>query len=213
MYAEVYTLKFGRGRKLIHNETVLCQALPYVSASIIYFHFPTTLGGKCPQLPCREEETKVKESDISFTLQHTQLLKFGTRALSAFSCICSFHASLLNDTEGINRTEAKRRNQCAVNVVYLKGIKVICVFSPQAVVWQKTRVSDHKMALLSVLGTAVMSNMEPFQYHSEEAQVHHRNGLTLLPNCRVEGPRAFTYCMYINFKKFKFRMSSIYFPL
>ncbi|XP_027444542.2 PMS1 protein homolog 1 isoform X7 [Zalophus californianus] len=41
-----------------------------------------------------------------------------------------------------------------------------------AVIWQKTRVSDHKMALMSVLGTAVMGNMESFQYHSEESQIY-----------------------------------------
>lgn len=42
----------------------------------------------------------------------------------------------------------------------------------KAVIWQKTRVSDHKMALTSVLGTAVMSNMESFQYHTEESQIY-----------------------------------------
>ncbi|XP_013839791.2 PMS1 protein homolog 1 isoform X1 [Sus scrofa] len=41
-----------------------------------------------------------------------------------------------------------------------------------AIIWQKTRVSDHKMALMSVLGTAVMGNMEAFQYHSEESQIY-----------------------------------------
>ncbi|XP_042805379.1 PMS1 protein homolog 1 isoform X3 [Panthera leo] len=42
----------------------------------------------------------------------------------------------------------------------------------KAVIWQKTRVSDHKMALMSVLGTAVMGNMESFQYHCEESQIY-----------------------------------------
>ncbi|XP_021572040.1 PMS1 protein homolog 1 isoform X2 [Carlito syrichta] len=42
----------------------------------------------------------------------------------------------------------------------------------KTVIWQKTRVSDHKMALMSVLGTAVMGNMEPFQCHSEESQIY-----------------------------------------
>ncbi|KAF5910636.1 hypothetical protein HPG69_004724, partial [Diceros bicornis minor] len=40
-----------------------------------------------------------------------------------------------------------------------------------AVIWQKTRVSDHKMALMSVLGTGVMGNMESVRYHSEESQI------------------------------------------
>ncbi|XP_054418542.1 PMS1 protein homolog 1 isoform X2 [Pteronotus mesoamericanus] len=42
----------------------------------------------------------------------------------------------------------------------------------KAIIWQKTRVSDHKMALMSVLGTTVMGNMESFQYHSEESQIY-----------------------------------------
>ncbi|XP_007948415.1 PMS1 protein homolog 1 [Orycteropus afer afer] len=42
----------------------------------------------------------------------------------------------------------------------------------RAVIWQKTRVSDHKMALMSVLGTAIMGNMESFQYNSEDSQIY-----------------------------------------
>ncbi|KAJ6665217.1 hypothetical protein lerEdw1_004266 [Lerista edwardsae] len=41
----------------------------------------------------------------------------------------------------------------------------------KTVVWQKNRVSDHKMALIAVLGTAVMSNMVPFQHHCEDPKV------------------------------------------
>lgn len=41
----------------------------------------------------------------------------------------------------------------------------------KAVVWQKPRVSDHKSAFMSVLGTAVMSSMVPFQHSSEEPEV------------------------------------------
>ncbi|XP_032549839.1 PMS1 protein homolog 1 isoform X2 [Chiroxiphia lanceolata] len=37
----------------------------------------------------------------------------------------------------------------------------------KAVIWQKTRVSDHKMACMSVLGTAVMGSMVPFQHCCE----------------------------------------------
>lgn len=39
------------------------------------------------------------------------------------------------------------------------------------IVWQKNRVSDHKMALIAVLGTAVMSNMVPFQHNCEDPMV------------------------------------------
>nr|XP_006636739.1 PREDICTED: PMS1 protein homolog 1 isoform X1 [Lepisosteus oculatus] len=41
----------------------------------------------------------------------------------------------------------------------------------KAIVWQKARVSDHKMALMSVLGTALMGNMLPFQHHQEQPEI------------------------------------------
>ncbi|XP_009070884.1 PREDICTED: PMS1 protein homolog 1 isoform X3 [Acanthisitta chloris] len=41
----------------------------------------------------------------------------------------------------------------------------------KAVIWQKTRVSDHKMACMSVLGTAVMGSMVPFQHYSEYPEI------------------------------------------
>ncbi|XP_072903093.1 PMS1 protein homolog 1 [Hemitrygon akajei] len=41
----------------------------------------------------------------------------------------------------------------------------------KAVVWQKAKVSDHKMALLTVLGTAVMVSMVPIQHHEQEPEI------------------------------------------
>ncbi|XP_060137336.1 PMS1 protein homolog 1 isoform X2 [Zootoca vivipara] len=41
----------------------------------------------------------------------------------------------------------------------------------KTIMWQKTRVSDHKMAFMAVVGTAVMSGMVPFQHHSEDPEV------------------------------------------
>ncbi|XP_053129047.1 PMS1 protein homolog 1 isoform X2 [Hemicordylus capensis] len=41
----------------------------------------------------------------------------------------------------------------------------------KTVIWQKTRVSDHKMALMVVVGTAVIGNMVPFQHHCEDPEV------------------------------------------
>ncbi|XP_060683984.1 PMS1 protein homolog 1 isoform X5 [Hemiscyllium ocellatum] len=40
----------------------------------------------------------------------------------------------------------------------------------KAVVWQKAKVSDHKMALLTVLGTAVMVSMVPIRHHEQEPE-------------------------------------------
>ncbi|XP_069790787.1 PMS1 protein homolog 1-like isoform X3 [Narcine bancroftii] len=41
----------------------------------------------------------------------------------------------------------------------------------KAVVWQKAKVSDHKMALLTVLGTAVMVSMVPIQHREQEPEI------------------------------------------
>ncbi|NXL85753.1 PMS1 protein, partial [Alectura lathami] len=42
----------------------------------------------------------------------------------------------------------------------------------KAVIWQKARVSDHKMACMSVLGTAVMGSMVPFQHRCEDPEIN-----------------------------------------
>ncbi|XP_046799501.1 PMS1 protein homolog 1 isoform X5 [Gallus gallus] len=42
----------------------------------------------------------------------------------------------------------------------------------KAVIWQKNRVSDHKMACMSVLGTAVMGSMVPFQHCCEDPEIN-----------------------------------------
>ncbi|XP_010020254.1 PREDICTED: PMS1 protein homolog 1 isoform X4 [Nestor notabilis] len=42
----------------------------------------------------------------------------------------------------------------------------------KAVIWQKSRVSDHKMACMSVLGTAVMGSMVPFQHCCEDPEIN-----------------------------------------
>ncbi|RXM37282.1 PMS1 protein-like 1 [Acipenser ruthenus] len=48
--------------------------------------------------------------------------------------------------------------------------ELLCTVS-EAIVWQKARVSDHKMALVSVLGTALMSSMLRFQHHQMDPEV------------------------------------------
>ncbi|XP_065607194.1 PMS1 protein homolog 1 [Cyrtonyx montezumae] len=42
----------------------------------------------------------------------------------------------------------------------------------KAVIWQKNRVSDHKMACMSVLGTAIMGSMVPFQHCCEDPEIN-----------------------------------------
>ncbi|XP_054828488.1 PMS1 protein homolog 1 isoform X1 [Eublepharis macularius] len=41
----------------------------------------------------------------------------------------------------------------------------------KTVIWQKTKVSDHKMAFMAVVGTAVMGSMVPFQHRCEDPEV------------------------------------------
>ncbi|XP_042678114.1 PMS1 protein homolog 1 isoform X2 [Centrocercus urophasianus] len=42
----------------------------------------------------------------------------------------------------------------------------------KAAIWQKNKVSDHKMACMSVLGTAVMGSMVPFQHCCEDPEIN-----------------------------------------
>ncbi|XP_056321700.1 PMS1 protein homolog 1 [Danio aesculapii] len=41
----------------------------------------------------------------------------------------------------------------------------------KAVVWQKSRVSDHRTALMAVLGAASVANMLPVQHHQEQPEI------------------------------------------
>lgn len=70
------------------------------------------------------------------------------------------------------KDEIKKIQDLLIGYGILKPDLRILFIHNKAVIWHKTRVSDHKMALMSVLGTAVMGNMESFQYHSEESQIH-----------------------------------------
>ncbi|XP_032262107.1 PMS1 protein homolog 1 isoform X5 [Halichoerus grypus] len=70
------------------------------------------------------------------------------------------------------KDEIKKVQDLLISYGILKPDLRIVFIHNKAVIWQKSRVSDHKMALMSVLGTAVMGNMESFQYHSEESQIY-----------------------------------------
>ncbi|XP_077873844.1 PMS1 protein homolog 1 isoform X3 [Ictidomys tridecemlineatus] len=69
------------------------------------------------------------------------------------------------------KDEIKKVQDLLISYGILRPDLRIVFVHNKAVIWQKTRVSDHKMALMSVLGTAVMGNMESFHYHSEESQI------------------------------------------
>ncbi|XP_005373370.1 PREDICTED: PMS1 protein homolog 1 [Chinchilla lanigera] len=70
------------------------------------------------------------------------------------------------------KDEIKKVQDLLISYGILKPDLRIVFVHNKAVIWQKTRVSDHKMALMSVLGTAVMGNLESFQHHSEESQIY-----------------------------------------
>ncbi|XP_073489290.1 PMS1 protein homolog 1 isoform X1 [Aquarana catesbeiana] len=50
------------------------------------------------------------------------------------------------------------------------GLRIVLVHN-KMVVWQKNKVLDHKMALMSLLGTTVMNSMVPFQHQDESEQI------------------------------------------
>lgn len=46
----------------------------------------------------------------------------------------------------------------------------------QAVVWQKSKVSDHGAALMAVLGSSTAANLLPVRHRHEQAEVSHALG-------------------------------------
>ncbi|XP_063115504.1 PMS1 protein homolog 1 isoform X4 [Cavia porcellus] len=68
------------------------------------------------------------------------------------------------------KDEIKKVQDLLISYGIIKPDLRILFVHNKAVIWQKSRVPDHKMALMSVLGTAIMGNLESFQYHSEESQ-------------------------------------------
>ncbi|XP_031307646.1 PMS1 protein homolog 1 isoform X1 [Camelus dromedarius] len=70
------------------------------------------------------------------------------------------------------KDEIKKVQDLLISYGIIKpDVRIVFVHN-KAIIWQKTRVSDHKMALMSVLGTALMGNMELIQYHSEKSQIY-----------------------------------------
>uniref|UniRef100_A0A2K5QH59 PMS1 homolog 1, mismatch repair system component n=1 Tax=Cebus imitator TaxID=2715852 RepID=A0A2K5QH59_CEBIM len=81
------------------------------------------------------------------------------------------------------KDEIKKIQDLLMSYGILKPDLRIVFVHNKAVIWQKSRVSGHKMALMSVLGTAVMNNMESFEYHSEDSQIYLSG---FLPKCDAD---------------------------
>ncbi|XP_069471756.1 PMS1 protein homolog 1 isoform X7 [Ambystoma mexicanum] len=69
------------------------------------------------------------------------------------------------------KDELKRIQDLLIAYGIIKPEVRIIFTHNKAVIWQKTRVSDHKTAFMSVLGTAIMSSMVPFQHNSEDPEL------------------------------------------
>ncbi|XP_029334944.1 PMS1 protein homolog 1 isoform X3 [Mus caroli] len=72
------------------------------------------------------------------------------------------------------KDELKNVQDLLISYGVLKPDVRITFVHNKAVIWQKSRVPDHRMALMSVLGTAVMGNMESVEQHCEESQLIRR---------------------------------------
>ncbi|XP_029420615.1 PMS1 protein homolog 1 isoform X2 [Nannospalax galili] len=70
------------------------------------------------------------------------------------------------------KEELKKVQDLLISYGILKPDTRIVFVHNKAVIWQKSRVPDHRVALMSVLGTSVMGNMESVQHHCEESQIH-----------------------------------------
>lgn len=78
------------------------------------------------------------------------------------------------------KDELKNVQDLLISYGVLKPDVRITFVHNKAVIWQKSRVPDHRMALMSVLGTAVMGNMESVEQHCEQSQVHSKIHLSQL---------------------------------
>ncbi|XP_009993555.1 PREDICTED: PMS1 protein homolog 1 [Chaetura pelagica] len=70
------------------------------------------------------------------------------------------------------KEELKKIQDLVIAYGIIKPELRITLSHNKAVIWQKTRVSNHKMAFMSVLGTAVMSSMVPFQHCCEDPEIN-----------------------------------------
>ncbi|NWX12812.1 PMS1 protein, partial [Aegotheles bennettii] len=70
------------------------------------------------------------------------------------------------------KEELKKVQDLLIAYGIIKPDLRITLTHDKAVIWQKTRVSDHKMACMSVLGTAIMGSMVPFQHCCGDPEIN-----------------------------------------
>ncbi|XP_016301158.1 PMS1 protein homolog 1 isoform X2 [Sinocyclocheilus anshuiensis] len=69
------------------------------------------------------------------------------------------------------KEELKRVQNLLMAYAVVKPELRITLSLNKAVVWQKSRVSDHRTALMAVLGAASVANMLPIQHHQEQPEI------------------------------------------
>ncbi|XP_068079435.1 PMS1 protein homolog 1 isoform X2 [Danio rerio] len=70
------------------------------------------------------------------------------------------------------KDELKRVQNLLMAYAVIKPELRVTLSHNKAVVWQKSRVSDHRTALMAVLGAASVANMLPVQHHQEQPEIH-----------------------------------------
>nr|AAI52496.1 Zp3a.2 protein [Danio rerio] len=69
------------------------------------------------------------------------------------------------------KDELKRVQNLLMAYAVIKPELRVTLSHNKAVVWQKSRVSDHRTALMAVLGAASVANMLPIQHHQEQPEI------------------------------------------
>ncbi|XP_073702181.1 PMS1 protein homolog 1 [Garra rufa] len=69
------------------------------------------------------------------------------------------------------KEELKRVQNLLMAYAVVKPELRITLSHNKAVIWQKSRVSDHRTALMAVLGAASVANMLPVQHHQEQPEI------------------------------------------
>ncbi|XP_075686039.1 PMS1 protein homolog 1 [Rhinoderma darwinii] len=69
------------------------------------------------------------------------------------------------------KEELKKIQDLIISYGLIKPDVRIVLVHNKVIIWQKSKVSDHKMALISVLGTTVMNAMAPFQHQCESPEI------------------------------------------
>ncbi|XP_040295848.1 PMS1 protein homolog 1 isoform X3 [Bufo bufo] len=69
------------------------------------------------------------------------------------------------------KEELKKIQDLLISYGLIKPDVRIVLVHNKVIVWQKNKVSNHKMALISVLGTTVMNAMTPFQHQCENPEI------------------------------------------